>query len=403
MTNKDGGQRIFPTGRSGQVPYPRSLAVAPLFCMAKRGTEHMLVAMEKVEVHIGVASNVRIERWGMGLTAEHQDVLLAIFRKFAGIEGTLDEQTNHQQRLYVEVQFSAKELLDILAKTYNKQNRDWLRRRLDELSRSHLTVRAADGKPGAWPLFCGCILQLRTREKPTQGVRCSVSIPIEFVRLFQHMGYGQIDLAQRKKLGSSQLARLLQAHIECLKDRTTNTFFPYSVAKWMELTGTKSTEENFSSDLSKALKKLKEAGFLADYKVTRGKVHLTLPKVSGSAPRSLELQEPQTRMRGSSVRIDGMRLQLGNEVPSIAELLGEGKWENPLDIEVYSTSQLHAMLRLFPRVYVKHAELARLMERVQAELTRRAGTRGPWPLSALTPPPFERVTEKSPTAGGGGA
>lgn len=401
--SKEDGQHIIPTGRPGHVPYPRSLAAAPLFCVAKRGTEHMLVAMEKVEVHIGVTSNVRIERWGIGLTAEHQDVLLAIFRKFAGIEGTLDEQTNNQQRLYVEVQFSAKELLDILAKTYNKQNRDWLRRRLDELSRSHLTVRAADGKPGAWPLFCGCILQLRAREKPTQGVRCSVSIPIEFVRLFQHMGYGQIDLAQRKKLGSSQLARLLQAHIECLKDRTTNTFFPYSVAKWMELTGTKSTEENFSSDLSKALKKLKEAEFLADYRVTRGKVHLTLPKASGSAPRFVELQEPQTRVRGPSVRIDGMRLQLGNEVPSIAELLGEGRWVNPLDIEVYSTSQLQAMLRLFPKAYAKRTELPDVMKRVQAELNRRASPQGPSPPRALTPPPSKLVTEESPAAGGGGA
>lgn len=62
------------------------------------------------------------------MTAEHQDVLLAIFRKFAGLEGTLDAHTNQQQqRLYIEVQFSAKELLDVLAKTYNKQNRDWLR------------------------------------------------------------------------------------------------------------------------------------------------------------------------------------------------------------------------------------------------------------------------------------
>lgn len=375
--SKEGGQRIIPTGRPGQVPYPRSFAVAPLFCMAKRGTEHTLVAIEKVEVQIGVTSNVRIERWGMGLTAEHQDVLLAIFRKFAGLEGTLDAQTNQQQRLYIEVQFSAKELLDILAKTYNKQNRDWLRRRLDEMSRSHLTVRAADTKPGAWPLFSGCILQLRTREKPTQGVRCSVSIPTEFVRLFQHMGYGQIDLAQRKKLGSSQLARLLQAHIECLKDRKTNTFFTYSVVKWMELTGTKSTEENFGSDLSKALKKLKEAEFLADYSVARGKVYLALPKASGATRPFVELQVSPTRPRGPSVRVDGMRLQLGEEVPSIEELLGEGKWSNPLHIQVYTACQLQAMLQLYPKAYAKRAELPSMMERVQAELNNRASPQRP--------------------------
>lgn len=368
----EGSRLIFPTGRQGRVPYPRSLAVAPLFCMAKRGTEHTLVAMEMVEVQIGVASNVRIQRWGMGLTAEHQDVLLAIFRKFAGLEGTLDAQTNQQQqqqRLYIEVQFSAKELLDILAKTYNKQNREWLRRRLDELSRSHLTVQAADAKPDSWPLFSGCILQLRTRDKPTQGVRCSVSIPTEFVQLFQHMGYGQIDLAQRKKLGSSQLARLLQAHIECLKDRQTNTFFAYSVAKWMELTGTKSTEENFGSDLRKALTRLKEAGFLADYSVARGKVHLTLPTASSKAapPAASNNGSPKAK----AVRLDGMRLRLGEEVPSIQEILGENEWANPLDIQVYGDSQLTAMLRLYPRAYAKRPELQTVLNLVRAELASR--------------------------------
>lgn len=375
----EGSQLIIPSGRQGRVPYPRSLAVAPLFCMAKRGSEHQLVAMEKVEVQIGVTSNVRIQRWGMGLTAEHQDVLLAIFRKFAGLQGALDAPTNQQQRLYVEVQFSAKELLDILAKTYNKQNRDWLRRRLDEMSRSHLTVRAADAKPDSWPLFSGCILQLRTRDKPTKGVRCSVSVPIEFMQLFQHMGYGQIDLAQRKKLGSSQLARLLQAHIECWKDRRTNTFFAYSVAKWMELTGTKSTEENFGGELSKALKKLKEAEFLADYRVTRGKVHLTLPRASSTTRPFVELQAPPTRARGPAVRVDGMRLQLGEEVPAIGELLGEGKWSNPVGIEVYTASQLQSMLRLYPKAYAKRAELPSLMKRVQAELNSRTNARSPSP------------------------
>jgi len=354
------------------VPYPRSLAGAPLFCLAKRGSEHKLATLEKVEVQIGVASNVRIQRWGVGLTAEHQDVLLAIFQKCAGLEATLDAVTNHQQRLYIEVQFSAKELLGILAKTYNKQNRDWLRRRLDELSRSHLTVRAAEAKPDSWPLFSGCILHLRTRDKPTQGVRCSVSIPIEFVRLFQHLGYGQIDMAQRKKLGSSQLARLLQAHIECLKDRHTNTLFAYSVAKWMELTGTKSTEANFGSDLSKALKKLKDAEFLAAYRVTRGKVHLTLPRAAGTTRRFFELPAPTTGLRGPFVHLDGMRMRVSEDVPAIAELLGEGKWSNPLDIQVYSESQLQAMLVLYPKVYAKRLELAAVMDRVRAELSKRA-------------------------------
>lgn len=375
--SKGGTQVVIPTGRWGQVPWPRSLAGAPLFCLAKRGSEHKLATLEKVEVQIGVASNVRIQRWGVGLTAEHQDVLLAIFRKIAGLEATLDAETNHQQRLYVEVQFSAKELLEILGKTYNKQNRDWLRRRLDELSRSHLTVQAADAEPNSWPLFSGCILQLRARTKATKGVRCSVSIPIEFVRLFQHMGYGQIDMAQRKKLGSSQLAKLLQAHIECLKDRKTNTFLTYSVAKWMELTGTKSTEENFRSDLGKALKKLKDAEFLADYSITRGKVHLTLPKASATTRRFVELQAPPTRARGPSVRVDGMRLQLGEEVPSIAEILGEGKWSSALDMAVYSESQLTAMLRLYPKAYAKHLDLPAAIDRVRSELTARATAERP--------------------------
>ncbi|NKI93495.1 hypothetical protein [Rhizobacter sp. SG703] len=370
--SKDGTHVIFPTGRQGRVPYPRSLAGAPLFCLARRGSESELATLEEVEVQMGVASNVRIRRWGAGLTAEHQDVLLAIFRKLAGLEATLNAETNHQQRAYVEVQFSAKELLDILTKTYNKQNRDWLRRRLKDLSRSHLTVCAADAKPDSWPLFSGCILQFRAREKLTQGVRCSVSIPIEFVRLFQHMGYGQIDLEQRRKLGSSQLARLLQAHIECLKDRRTNAFFTYSVSKWMELTGTKSTEENFGSDLRKALKKLKEAEFLADYSVARGKVQLTLPRASRDAAQHVHrLPAPVALTRQPSVRLEGTRLRLGEEVPSIQELLGEAPWSNPLPVEVYFDGQLKAMMRLYPKVYANRTDLPPILARVETELARR--------------------------------
>ena len=389
---------IFPTGKQGRVPYPRGLAVAPLFSLCQRGQERQLLAMEKVDIEIGVASNIRIQRWGVGLTAEHQDVLLALFKKFAGLEAMLDAKANQDHRLYINLQFPAKELISILGKGYSEQNRDWLRRRLDELSRSHLTVTAADAKPDAWPLFSGCILQLRSRKMPTKGVLCSVSIPIEFVHLFQHMGYGQIDLVQRKKLGSSQLARLLQAHIECLKDRRTNTHHTYSVAKWMQLTGTKSTEENFGSDLSKALKKLKAAEFLADYRVSRGKVHLTLPKASGIAPPFVALQEPWTRPRGPSVRLDGMRLQLGEEVPSIAELLGEGTWSNPLPIELYSASQLQAMLRLYPKAYAKRSELPSMMERVHAALKKRAeaydGQHAEPPARTTT----KRATKKTPTA-----
>jgi hypothetical protein len=364
-------QIIFPTGKLGLVAYARMFAVAPLFSLAQRGQEKSLVAIEKVEVQIGVASNVRIQRWGVGLTAEHQDVLLAIFRKLAGLEATLDAAANQKQRAYLEVQFSAKELLTILSKSYNEQNRDWLRRRLDELSRSHLTVWAADAKPNAWPLFSGCILQLRAREKPTQGVRISVSIPVEFVQLFTHMGYAQIDLAQRSKLGSSQLARLLQAHIACLKDRRSNTFHPYSVAKWMELTGTKSSEANFSGELRKALKRLKEAGFLADYRVSRGMVHLVLASATGKQSPPLELQAPVQGPREPSVTLDGVRLRLGEEVPAIDELLGVGRWVHPIDIQAYAEPQLRAMQKLYPKAYAKHPELPSVLERIQAELKTR--------------------------------
>jgi hypothetical protein len=185
------------------------------------------------------------------------------------------------------------------------------------------------------------------------------------------MGYGQIDMAQRKKLGSSQLARLLQAHIECLKNRQTNTFFTYSVAKWMELTGTKSTEKNFGKDLGKALQKLVEAEFLADYSIARGKVHLTLPKACGTTRRFVELQGPMTEPSGPYARVDGMQLRLGAEVPSIAELLGEGIWSNPLGIEVYSPAQLQAMLRLYPKNYAKRPELPSVLARIRAELDTR--------------------------------
>jgi len=385
--SKGGAQLIIPTGRLGRVPYPRSLAGAPLFCLSKRGSEHELATLDEVEVRIGVASNVRIRRWGAGLTAEHQDVLLAVFQKLRGLEAQLDAESNHRRRLYVETQFSAKELLDMLAKTYNKQNRDWLRRRLQELSRSHLTICASDAQPNSWPLFSGSILQLRARAKPTQGVRCSVSIPVEFVRLFQHLGYGQIDMAQRMMLGSSQLARLLQVHIECLKDRQTNTFFTYTVAKWMELTGTKSTEANFGSDLRKALKRLKDANFLTDYSVARGKVHLALPNARSKAAISrTQTSSSVPREHRPFIVRDGMRLRLGKEVPAIEEVLGEGEWSDPLPIHIYFDSQLEAMLRLYPKAYAKRPELPPLLERVRAEVLSRKSARLVGPPTASHAP-----------------
>ena len=359
-------QVTFPSGKQGRVPFPRTLAVVPLFSLAQRGHEHELATLDKVEVQLGVTSNVRILRWGVGLTAEHQDVLLALLRIIGGVEATLDAEENQRQRLYIDVRFSAKQLLEILRKGYNEENRDWLRRRLDELSRSHLTVLPTDAEAGKWPLFSGCILQLRTRVALTKGVRCSVAIPIEFVQLFKCLGYGQIDLEQRKKLGSSQLARLLQVQIECLKDRRSNTHFDYSVSKWMERTGTKASEANFISDLRKALKRLKEAEFLAAFSVCRGKVQLSLP-----SPRAAK-----TQRRLPSVLLDGMLLRLGEEVPSMEELLGEGQWPNPLGIHVNFDGQLEAILRLYPKAYSKRPELPSLLERVRAELVTRTGMRG---------------------------
>lgn len=361
---------VFPAGRQGRVPYPRTLAGLPLFALARRGREKDLIAMEKVEVQLGVESSVRVFRWGVGLTAEHQDVLLAVFRMFAGLEATLDRTQNERDRTYVDVRFSAKELLAILGKSYSGPNRSWLRRRLEELSRSHLTVLPADAKPEAWPLFSGCILQLRARNKPTQGLLCSVAIPVEFILLFQHLGWGQIDMEQRRKLGSSQLARLLQAHIECLKDRKTNTHFAYSIRKWMELTGTKSTEANFASDLHKALKRLKEAQFLADFKISRGKVHLTLAGCN-PAKESNGASTPEPPARRRAVVIDGNMLYLGAQVPAIEELVGIGPWSPPLDIKVYSESQLQAIQQLYPKAYRNHPNLPSVMDRVLAELALR--------------------------------
>lgn len=382
------GRLVVPTGRAGMVPYPRSLAFAPLFSIAKRGTETGLATLDEVDVQLAVSAKIRVRRWGVGLTAEHQDVLLALFKKCAGLEANLDAEKNKEHRFYVEIRCSAKELLDTLGKSYSPSNRDWLRRRLSELSRSHLTVYSTESPSSDWPLFQGCLLQLRSRAKPTQGVLCHVSIPVEFMLLFRHLGYGQIDLEQRKRLGSSQLARLLQTLIECLKDRKSNTHYSYSVAKWMELTGTKASETNFTPDLKKALARLKRAGFLQDFSVSRGKVHLDLCAFNDRKRDSSELDEASapkppagvstTRRQRSLQRryifpakVDGRPLELGKEVPAIAEILGTGDWADPLEVSVYADVQLVAMLNLFPKAYKEHPDLESVLVRLRSELQRR--------------------------------
>ena len=60
-------------------------------------------------------------------------------------------------------------------------------------------------------------------------------------------------------------------------------------------------------------------------------------------------------------------------------LLGEGKWSNPLAIDVSFDSQLEAMIRRNPKAYAKRPELPSMLERVRAELATPLA----WPTAVL--------------------
>lgn len=362
---------VIPSGRGGKAAYPRPFAVVPLFALAARGRALELATHVEVEVPAGIDSSVQVFRSGLGMTAEHQDVLLAIFRKFAGLEAPFDAEVNGTERLYVHVQFSAKELLEILGKGYCEDNRTWLRERLVEISRVHIRVLATGEKKSAWPLFSGFILQLRTKAGPRRGVRCSVSIPIEFAQLFERQGYGHINLEQRRGLRSSQLAKLLQVEIECLKDRRTGAHYSFLVETWMTLTGSRATLPNFTKALRDALKRLQSVGALEDFSITKGKVNLTLP---GAKPSSSGGDATKVAGRLKTKTEHGEIFILGAEIPDFDEFIEELDSNDPFMLELYGDSQIRGMLALYPKAYKNRKELPRAI----SVLTKLLDSRSIW-------------------------
>lgn len=359
MSSDQGIKLVIPTGRGGRAAYPRQFAVAPLFAVAKRGKERELASWDKIEVPMAVESPVRVLRSGLGLTSDHQDVLLAVFRIFAGLEANFDPKKNKEERLYVNVKFAAKDVLTLLGKGYGQDNRTWLRDKLDEISRAHITMMPVDAKAKSWPLFSGFILQLRTTEKPQKGQRCSVSIPIEFAQVFERQGYGQIDLEQRKGLGSSQLAKLLQVEIECLKDRRTGKHFSYRVETWKAITGSKATLPNFTKDLRNALKRLQSVGVVEVFTIEKGKVHLTLPN---ARPISIAKSAAAPRREKFDGGDDG-------EFPAFDEMLANLDTADPFYLELFSNQDLQAMLDIYAKSAKGHERLPAVLKTMRTKLS----------------------------------
>jgi hypothetical protein len=293
------------------------------------------------------------------MTSEHQDVLLAIFHLFAGLQADFDPEKNQVDRYFINVQFTAKAVLDLLGKSYDKTGRQWLRDRLDELTRVHMTMLDAGAADDAWPLFSGFILGFRSIVK--KGVSLSVSIPVEFARVFAHQGYGQVDLVQRKALGSSQLAKLLQVEIETLKDRRNGVLYPLSLEKWHTLTGSKATLKSFTYDLRGALTRLQTVGVISSFTVVKGKVHIVLPNATAKAP---------TGAPGclTTKTADGETFRLGEEVPAIDELLNADGTPDDVLADLWTETQLLGMLKLYPKAYGGRKGLPALLKWIQARL-----------------------------------
>lgn len=243
---------VVPNVPNGWGSFPKEWGAASLFTMVPRGCHEQRGCMRNQPLALGLTKNRTIEHAGTALDAEHQDILLFLFKL---AEGKLPTAT------FIEVVFSFSEALAFFDKAYTASNRHWLRDKLDDLSRHHLhSANSTTGKT----IFSGSLIAWGDDKHQDSGFtarsQLRVSLSKAILAVYEN-GYGKVDLEGRKLLGSSHLARLLQVELACQPE----LHHSYLLSTFRRLFGSTAQLIGFKEQLKVALNRLKDAGIIGGW------------------------------------------------------------------------------------------------------------------------------------------
>jgi|GEM_PF-3435211 len=301
------------TGRKRRLPviphvsqecasFPKALGICSLFTMVPRGQNTDRGSVDVQPVALALIRNRTVEQSGIALDADHQCVMLVLFKM---AEGKLPKAD------YIDFELVYADVLRLLGKRYNTSNRNWLRDKLLELSRKPVHFKNAEtGKT----VFSGSLISWGDTRYDEPGYtarsRLTVSISKAVLALYES-GYGKVNLEQRRRLGSSHLARLLQVELACQPEH----HHPYLLNTYLKLFGSESELGSFKGTMKIALDRLKQAGVIEGWEFKASSHGISNPLVVITIPARPKSQKdlnakaqssraPRSRIKQSSSDCD---------------------------------------------------------------------------------------------------
>jgi hypothetical protein len=255
MTRSKPGSRavrlipVVPHVSSECSSFPKQLGASSLFSTVRKGNQKLQGTENGKVTIINFSKNCKIQHAGMTLDAGHQDVMLFIFKL---AEGRLPIGN------YIKLEWSYTHALQFLGKSYTATNRQWLRDILHDLAMHLVDCKDTETRK---TVFSGPLIFLSDAASAganhSQQCRLQVSLSKSILSLY-HLGYGKVDMAKRKGLGSGQLARLLQVELACQPEY----HLPFFLSTFHRLFGSTDTLSGFKAQFKMALNRLQEANII---------------------------------------------------------------------------------------------------------------------------------------------
>jgi len=147
------------------------------------------------------------------------------------------------------IQFTAKEIFNILGKPDGGANREWLKRSLTRLHECSVAMKAPNGSE-----FHSHLVNSWKWEEETYNFVVSLSNDLK--PLFEKDSYTLIDIKNRKNL-HKDLSKWLVSYWS-----SHNEIYPIKDTKLQALCGSEASKDRFRRDLRQALKELEKIGFI---------------------------------------------------------------------------------------------------------------------------------------------